>query len=252
MTTPTHNRESDTVVVIPCYNESQRLNREAVHRAVELQSGVRFLFVDDGSTDDTAAVLETLCANSPHRLHWIAMPSNSGKAEAVRTGVKQAIAEGARLVGYWDADLATPLTAIPSFVEALNGDESRIGVLGSRVRRLGAHVERRPLRHYAGRLFATAASLVLGIAVYDTQCGAKLFRVSKEVESAFAEPFLSRWVFDVEVLARLRGAYSAQALTDRLLELPLSDWSDVAGSKLTTATGAAAFWELVQIYRKYR
>jgi hypothetical protein len=120
------------------------------------------------------------------------------------------------------------------------------------VRRLGANIDRRALRHYAGRIFATLASLVLGMAVYDTQCGAKLFRADAAVARAFAEPFLSRWIFDVELLARLRRETDGEPLGTRLLEIPLPSWRDVAGSKLTMGHGAAAFIDLLRIWRKTR
>jgi hypothetical protein len=125
-------------------------------------------------------------------------------------------------------------------------------VLGSRIQRLGARVERSPLRHYAGRLFASLASIVLRLPVYDTQCGAKMFRGTNELAYAFAEPFLSKWIFDVEVIARLQRAAAPASLSQRLFELPLREWRDVAGSKLSTSRGAAAFLELWRIYRKYR
>lgn len=254
----------DLVLVVPCYNESRRLDLDAVREAARSQPRIRFLFVDDGSTDDTAAVLEALCATDPRRLRWTRLAQNSGKAEAVRTGVLQAIDEaiaGAtdqathqepRFVGYWDADFSTPLPVVADFLAALDANPALIGVLGSRIRRLGARVERRPLRHYVGRIFATLASLILGIAVYDTQCGAKMFRVNETLKHVFAEPFLSPWIFDVELLARLCGAYAPEPLTDRLYELPLPSWRDVAGSKLTTTRGALAFLDLIRIYRAYR
>ena len=68
---------------------------------------------------------------------------------------------------------------------------------------MGTDIRRSAVRHYTGRLFATAGSLVLGVPVYDTQCGAKAFRVTDALRAALAEPFVSRWAFDVEVLGRL-------------------------------------------------
>jgi dolichyl-phosphate beta-glucosyltransferase len=85
-----------------------------------------------------------------------------------------------------------------------------------------------------GRAFATAASLVLRVPVYDTQCGAKLFRRSAMLSHALEEPFLSRWLFDVELLSRLLvGAPGIpQVPIERIHEEPLQKWSDREGSKL--------------------
>lgn len=125
-------------------------------------------------------------------------------------------------------------------------------VLGARVRLLGRRIERRAVRHYAGRVFATAASLVLGLPVYDTQCGAKLFRGSALLRDCRAAPFDSRWIFDVELLARFRALTGADAegVEARVHELPLRRWRDVRGSKVTggAALRAAELWG---IYRTY-
>jgi hypothetical protein len=107
-------------------------------------------------------------------------------------------------------------------------------VLASRVALMGHSIERKATRHYLGRLYATAASLALGVVVYDTQCGAKLFRVNDTLRAAIADPFPERWSFDVELLARLLHPAPGVAPidADRIVEVPLNAWRDVGGSKL--------------------
>jgi dolichyl-phosphate beta-glucosyltransferase len=226
---------SRAIIVIPCYNEALRLDVRkflAFAREDRLQ---RFLFVDDGSTDGTPEVLEGLRRSNPESFSVCSLPTNVGKAEAVRRGLLRALEDGAEYVGYWDADLATPLEATVSFRTLLDSRSDVDVVLGARVSLLGRCIERNPLRHYLGRLFATAASLALGVGLYDTQCGAKLFRASPEVAALFQVPFRTNWIFDVEILARLiadrRGTDRPQ-IEETLYEFPLHEWRDVAGSKV--------------------
>src|SRR5262249_28035111 len=155
------------------------------------------------------------------------------KAEAVRRGLVRAFEAQPEYLGFWDADLATPLDAILTFGAVLDSRPDIEMVFGARVKLLGRSVERSPVRHYLGRVFATAASMTLGIGFYDTQCGAKLFRASPELAAVFDRPFDTRWLFDVEVLARLialRRASSRGPVGDIVYEHPLHEWRDVAGS----------------------
>jgi hypothetical protein len=127
-------------------------------------------------------------------------------------------------------------------------------VFGARVRLLGRSIERSALRHYLGRMFATAASITLGLGIYDTQCGAKLFRASPAMQALFQEPFLTRWLFDVEILARLiharRGTRLPQ-VEDIVYEFPLHEWHDVAGSKVRPGDFVRALFGLAMIYWHY-
>ena len=245
---------SSAIIVIPCYNEAQRLPIRAFKTFVCAGHPQRFLFVNDGSTDGTRDVLHTLHDEDPERYALCDLPRNVGKAEAVRTGVLLAWAADPDYIGYWDADLATPLETIPTFCTLLDVKPDLEMVFGARVRLLGRSIERRAIRHYLGRLFATAASITLQLGIYDTQCGAKLFRASPAMRSLFQEPFLTRWLFDVEILARLiharRGTQRPQ-VEDILYEFPLHEWHDVAGSKVRPWDFVRAFFGLAMIYWHY-
>ena len=182
---------------------------------------------------------------APERVRVVALSPNQGKAEAVRTGLRAALTAGCRQVGYLDADLSTPPEELTRLFEVL-ASGSWGAVLGSRVGLLGWEIERTPARHYLGRLFATTASLALGITVYDTQCGAKVFRSTEALTRALESPFLSRWAFDVELLSRL--THGPNALTPgEIREEPLRVWHHVHGSKLTPRHMLLAAKDLARI-----
>ncbi len=239
------------VIVVPCYNEGSRLPVADFRRFLD-GPGADLLFVDDGSTDNTVEVLRDICAGRGDRARLLECGRNGGKAEAVRRGMRAALESGARYAGFWDADLATPLDEIAAFLSILETRPEIDMVSGSRVKLLGRKVERHAMRHYLGRVFATAASTVLRMAVYDTQCGAKVFRAVPATAGLFDEPFCSRWVFDVEVFARyIRKVGSPSAAAARIYEFPLMVWRDVAGSKVKPSDFLVAFRDIVRIYWKY-
>lgn len=243
-----------TTIVVPCFNEASRLPVRTYLEFLDTRDEVRFLFVDDGSTDGTHDLLRQLCEGSSGRCDLLRLSENQGKAEAVRQGILQALDTDSPLVGFWDADLAIPLAAISGLADVFEERPETLMVFGSRVRMLGRHVDRDPFRHYAGRLFATVVSLLLSAAVYDTQCGAKLFRSCPTVRDLFQEPFITRWIFDVEILARLKGTLEPEAwshLGDLVYESPLPSWEDVSGSKVRPQDFLHAPMDLMAIYRNY-
>ena len=244
---------SKCTVVVPCYNEAARLDAKAFAEFAA-RGDAQLLFVDDGSTDDTLGVLRGLEAACPGRISVYPLPSNVGKAEAVRLGLLEACSSRPTYVAFWDADLATPLDDIISFVELLDSRPDIEMVFGSRVNLLGRQVHRRLIRHYVGRVFATAAAVVLGIGIYDTQCGAKMFRVSDRFVQQLQEPFIGGWIFDVEMIARevnaRRGTDLPRASTI-IYEFPLTVWRDVAGSKIKPGDWFVVGANLWRIYFKY-
>jgi dolichyl-phosphate beta-glucosyltransferase len=236
-------------LVIPCYNEAARLNTNEFVRFVTARSDVGLLFVDDGSTDSTSQLLQDLAGRAAGKIDTLVLPRNRGKARAVQSGIVAAIDKQPELVGYWDADLATPLDAIDEFIEVLDARPDIDIVMGSRVKLLGRRIDRHAHRHYAGRVFATAASLALRLDVYDTQCGAKMFRVNPQIRRVFAIPFVSKWVFDVEILARYADVVGTGRASSSIYELPLTAWTDVPGSKVKARHAARAFWDVARIWR---
>jgi dolichyl-phosphate beta-glucosyltransferase len=241
-------------IIIPCYNEKDRLDVAVFRDFTSSPHHITFLFVNDGSTDATLRLLESLQASDPTKFSVLSLQPNQGKGEAVRRGILAALDSRPDYVGFWDADLATPLYAISEFLDLAESRPNLEIIIGARVKLLGRKIERHTARHYIGRVFATAVSTLLGVAVYDTQCGAKLFRASPEMYSLFEQPFSSRWIFDVEILARLihtrRGKQLPQA--DQVIyEFPLMEWRDVPGSKLRSNDFVRAVWELAGIYNRY-
>lgn len=242
------------VVVVPCYNEAERLHSDVFRSFAQANPGIFFIFVNDGSSDKTADVLNALHASMPGAMNVLACPVNQGKAEAVRKGMTFALAEvKPAFAGFWDADLATPLDAILDFLQVLDDRPGIEMVFGARVKLLGRYIERNPLRHYLGRSFATVVSTMLRMPIYDTQCGAKIFRVNTGLASVLREPFLSRWIFDVEILARYiqMAKGDSTGLQASIYEYPLTVWKDIAGSKIRSKDFFRAFLELGKIYRRY-
>jgi dolichyl-phosphate beta-glucosyltransferase len=149
---------SSATIVIPCYNEARRLKIHTFKEWPCEAQPQQFLFVNDGSTDGTLQVLECLRNYDPQRLAICNLPENVGKAESVRQGLLHAFDADSEYVGYWDADPATPLEMLPAFCHLLDSRLDLEMVFGARVRLLGRSIERNPLRHYLGWVFATAAS----------------------------------------------------------------------------------------------
>lgn len=243
----------ELVLVVPCYNEAARLDPEAFVRFMTAHPGVQMVLVDDGSVDGTGEVLDRILGAAPASVTILRQPGNRGKGEAVRAGILAALSLHPRAIGFFDADLSTPLQAVDDFLAVLRTRPAVELVLGSRVMLMGRDIRRRPARHYLGRVFATAVSHALDLPVYDTQCGAKMLRVNAGTASLFAMPFRSRWVFDVELIARylrLPAGRGEPSRRDRIYELVLPAWHDRPGSKLRWSDFPRALVDLGRIWRE--
>ena len=214
-----------TTLIIPAYNESarlgdgmRRLRKAAGDGAIDLQR-CELLFVDDGSTDDTAAVAAELSEDLP----WarvLRQPENRGKGAAVRAGVRAA--RSSRLA-FTDADFSIDPHHLPELFAAL--DHQPVAV-GSRVS--SGNVDYGSwLRTRAGRSFNQLVRLLSNIEMRDTQCGFKGARTA-EAKVLFHLTTVDGFAFDVEFLSRARG------LGWGVAEVPVS-WQEVPGSHVDVA-----------------
>jgi dolichyl-phosphate beta-glucosyltransferase len=231
-------------IIIPCYNEESRLDPYSFSGFANLHPDIRFIFINDGSTDGTSKILEQI-----HSLigssEIISFSENRGKAEAVRTGLISALKTNPDYIGYLDADLSTTLKEFYEMWETAKSNDLDM-VLASRIKKIDTKIERSFFRHFTGRILATIIDQKFDLGVYDTQCGAKIFK-SDLIEKIIKAPFSTKWFFDVEILLRMRSLYPEAKAT----EIPLKQWINVSNSKIGIWSFPAVVKDLFSLFNKY-
>lgn len=243
-------KNKNTIVVIPCYNEAQRLKTDSYLRSLKNLPELAVIFVNDGSKDNTLEKLKSLADLLPDQISVLNLDKNGGKAQAVFHGVQLALSEKPEYVGYIDADLAVSLEEFQRLLSHAKNNQKRF-VFGSRWKRIGSKIERKLFRHAVGRVFSTIASNLLDLGVYDTQCGAKVFD-AKTAAFVFDKPFHVNWVFDVEIFFRLLEIFPRENIDQYVSEVPLGEWIDVAGSKVKMSHSINIFKDFITLNNKYR
>jgi glycosyltransferase involved in cell wall biosynthesis len=237
-------------VVIPCYNEADRLDVNQLITFYKANINYYFLFVNDGSSDATLGLLKEIQNERNDRISVLDLKKNVGKAAAVREGMLIAnLWKDFSVIGFLDADLSTPISEVPKLVVHFKSEV--LFVFGSRCRRIGAEVKRKLYRHLFGRVFATFASNMLTLPVYDTQCGAKFFK-AEIVETIFSEEFKSNWVFDLEIFYRFVREFEKLNINNIAKEISLEVWEDKDGSKIKLKDLFVIPFEMIKLYKYYR
>jgi dolichyl-phosphate beta-glucosyltransferase len=209
MSLPTHS------IVIPAYNESERL-AVSIPKVLEYVRGRGFdaeiIVVNDGSRDDTAALVRRFAASDP-LVVLVENPGNRGKGYSVRNGMLHA--RGA-IALFSDADLSSPITEADKLFSALS-DGADVAI-GSRWLQRELQTERQPLyRQLYGRLFNLGLRVVLGLGFKDTQCGFKAFN-RRAIDTVFTRQHIERWGFDPELL------FLAKKFRLKTVEVPV-EWA---------------------------
>jgi len=232
-----------TAIIVPCYNEAKRLMAAEFIFFLQQCPDIQFYFVNDGSVDDTQKILLQIQEASQSKI--ITLEKNCGKAEAIRKGFIHALQDQHTIIGYLDADLSTGLGELLRLKKILS-EKNLDMVLGSRIKKIDTVIERSFFRHIVGRGIATIIDQKFGLGVYDTQCGAKLFR-SSLIENAVTNPFYTKWFFDVELLLRVKKLNPGFIA----VEVPLSKWINVRNSKLGLLSFPVVFKDLFLLLNKY-
>ncbi|MXN92574.1 glycosyltransferase [Flavobacterium sp. Sd200] len=232
-------------IIIPCYNEEKRIKKELVISLLQ-QSAVDVYLANDGSKDNTLMVLKDIAAVFSDRCFIINYEQNRGKAATIYNAANEIIEKNEYShIGYFDADFSTPVREMLKMLRHLDRKPD-LFITGCRVKLLNTNIDRKLYRHIIGRVIVTIMNFRFKLGVYDTQCGAKIFPVSI-AKTAFSMPFLTSWLFDMEIFIRLKN----KGLMHNGQEFPLKTWTDVEGSKLSWKTAFKILKEMYLLVANY-
>ena len=236
--------EPKTYVIVPCYNEEQRLDTE-YWNSLTKSLDFEWIFVNDGSTDNTKSKLEEIKNKTALNLE-----ANSGKAEAIRYGINYAISrseENDLVACYIDADSAFEASDVKRifeiFKEKMTAREID-SVWASRVALAGRNIKRSTTRHHLARIIITIIGFVDKKIPYDPQTGFKIFHLNHKVKQIFENRFKTRWFFDIEILRRWESLTGSRM---DIWEEPVIYWKEVSGSKVNNRQYLRIFKELLYI-----
>ncbi|CAM3591339.1 glycosyltransferase [Flavobacterium gelidilacus] len=238
-------------IVIPCYNEEERLLGEEFKSFTRKNLGYHLCFVNDGSKDRTLEVLHELSKGREDYISVYDCEKNGGKAEAVRLGMLH-LAKQSQFdyIGFLDADLSTNFDDFVDLADTITNSKYKL-VFGSRMARMGADITKQSARAIISKTINFIIRKILGMDINDTQCGAKI--MTKDViEKTFQEKFITQWIFDVEIFMRMKKIYGTKQTQELILEKPLNRWIHADGSKLSMKDSIKIVGQLGQIAVHYR
>jgi glycosyltransferase involved in cell wall biosynthesis len=225
-------------IVIPAYNESQRITRSldrVLAYIAEQNWTAEVIVVNDGSRDNTSDIVRSYAQRHPI-VRLIENPGNKGKGYSVRNGMLHASGD---LLLFSDADLSSPIEEAAKLFSAISRGADV--VMGSRWLRAELQTERQPLyRQLFGRIFNLLLRIFLGIKFKDTQCGFKAF-TRRAATAIFARQRIERWGFDPELI------FLANKFGFSIAEVPVQ-WAHDDRSKISPLRdGLHMFSEILRV-----
>ncbi|WP_299434733.1 dolichyl-phosphate beta-glucosyltransferase [uncultured Aquimarina sp.] len=240
-----------TGIIIPCYNEEKRLNVAAFINFIQKENNFHLCFVNDGSKDDTIAVLKDIQSENPLKVSVIDIKKNSGKATAVRAGARYLHSRGdMSFVGFIDADLSTDFEDFDGLLKTLKTNKKLSMVFGSRAKDASEGIEKDTLRACFSKIIKMLVFFILRLPIEDTQCGAKVFRADI-IPVLFKRNFFSRWLFDVEMFLRMKKHFGKVIILNKIYEQPLQRWVHMDDSKLGLKDSLEIPYRLLSIWFNY-
>lgn len=240
-----------TGIIIPCYNEENRLDVNAFKNFISTENKYHLCFVNDGSIDDTISVLKQIQKSNPGKVSVIDLINNGGKATAVRAGAKYLYTRReVTYIGFMDADLSTDFNDFGDLVNTLHTNRDLGFVFGSRAKEASEGIKKDGIRAIISKLINILIVFILGLSIADTQCGAKVFE-SNLVPLLFGKKFYTKWLFDVEMFIRMKRYFGKEKTVSLIFEQPLSRWVHMEDSKLGLRDSLEIPFRLVSIWLNY-
>ena len=222
-------------IIVPCFNEEFRFPKAYWKKILQDGDNIKWVFVDDGSTDNTYKMLKEVFNGTSAQV--VRLSQNVGKGNAIRIGFQRVLDQESEIsvLGFIDSDGAFKKDEIFRIVDLMfekwndSIKKPMDAIIASRVALSGRRISRKTSRHYLGRIIATFITNKWTDSPYDTQCGFKLFSNSEAFTKSIKTEFKTRWFVDIEILTRLailkKGNLS-------IWEEPLFFWKDVGESKI--------------------
>jgi len=239
----------DICIIIPCYNEGERLAVQKYQDFVNKQPDILLCFVNDGSIDNTRDILERIKNNHPDKVDILSYTHNQGKAEAVRTGMLYCNNNyNYKYIAYLDADLSTSLDECVSLINYMKKNVEFC--FSSRKMKDESIIMAKRHRILIGEILSLIMNRIMNLKYNDTQCGCKLFSKNLSMQ-VFEKEFLSKWLFDIEIFFRIIEIFGKKIVIKKICEVPVKSWIDNGQSKVKFSYFFYLWVDIYKIYKTY-